>query len=552
MDIPKKERAVQLTGQKKVKFNPSKKVYQPKADQLLCKVEAVGLCFSDLKLLKQFSDHARKAPVVSGINPEALSEIPSYVPNDEATVPGHEAVVRIVAIGDGVEDFQVGQRFLVQADYRWLKTENSNGAFGYNFEGALQEYVLMDKRVITSPEGDSMLLPVSDDLSASSVALVEPWACVEDAYVSKERCKLMEGGKLLVAADEMIEENVLGHLFNKYDEPEDVTLVYKEGAPKELVDAKRAETVKELPDGMFDDVIYFGSNAETAEILFDKVANKGLYNIVLCGNKFDRNLKAQVGRVHYGGIRVIGTAGSDPTESMEYIPGTDELRENDKISIVGAGGPMGLMHVVRSICSGIEGVSVYASDLDDSRLEMLRKVAVPFAEKNGVEFQTYNPQKTQVTGKFDYISLMAPVPALVTQSVVDSAERGIVNIFAGIPASVTAQVDMNEYIRKQVYFIGTSGSVLDDMKIVLSKVQSGQLDTDVSVAAICGLEDAPKGIKAVEERSIAGKILVYPDCTGLKLTELTELKDKLPGVAEKLQNGVWNKEAEKALLETYK
>jgi hypothetical protein len=28
---------------------------------MLAKVEAVGLCFSDLKLLKQFSEHSRKS-----------------------------------------------------------------------------------------------------------------------------------------------------------------------------------------------------------------------------------------------------------------------------------------------------------------------------------------------------------------------------------------------------------------------------------------------------------------------------------------------------------
>ncbi len=57
-----------------------------------------------------------------------------------------------------MENFKPGERYLVQADYRWLLTANSNAAFGYNFEGALQEYVLMDERVITSPQGDSMLV----------------------------------------------------------------------------------------------------------------------------------------------------------------------------------------------------------------------------------------------------------------------------------------------------------------------------------------------------------------------------------------------------------
>ena len=65
--------------------------------------------------------------------------------------------MKIVKVGRKVKDVKSGQRFLVQADYRWLSTVNSNVAFGYNFEGALQQYVLMDERVITSPDGELML-----------------------------------------------------------------------------------------------------------------------------------------------------------------------------------------------------------------------------------------------------------------------------------------------------------------------------------------------------------------------------------------------------------
>src|SRR5208283_3817967 len=132
-------------------------------------------------------------------DPEALKEMPHYVPGDKPTVPGHEAVVRIARVGPGVDRFKPGERFVVETDYRWLLTDKSNAAFGYNFEGALQEYVLFDERVITSPEGHSMLIPAPEHLSASALALVEPWACVERAYAEVERRTLKPGGRLLVA-----------------------------------------------------------------------------------------------------------------------------------------------------------------------------------------------------------------------------------------------------------------------------------------------------------------------------------------------------------------
>src|SRR4051812_45312873 len=200
-EIPTKQHAVQLVGPCQLKVNPNKEVFKPGPHQILAKVECVGLCFSDLKLLKQFDQHARKSEITSGLNSEILKEIPSYVPGGKPTVPGHEVTCRIVAVGDKVQHHKVGERCLVQTDYRDLPTANSNAAFGYNFEGALQEYVLMDERVVFDKAGERFLIPVPEELSASAVALVEPWACVEDSYVNEERRTVKTGGKMLVVVE---------------------------------------------------------------------------------------------------------------------------------------------------------------------------------------------------------------------------------------------------------------------------------------------------------------------------------------------------------------
>ena len=552
-NLPQIHHAVQLVGPDALLFNKSKEVFKPGKHQILCRVEAVGLCFSDLKLLKQFSSHVRKSKIVSGIDPDILKDISSYVPDEAPAVPGHEAVVRIEAVGLGVERFKFGQRYLVQTDYRWLRTAISNAAFGYNFEGALQEYVLMDERVITSPEGDSMLIPVSEELSASAAALVEPWACVEDAYATRERRKLKPDGRMLIVADTDVKEDILANLFNRYGRPSQITWVSKFPAPAGLdVAATKATYVSELAEASYDDVIYFGFEARALEALFAKIAPKALLNIVLCGGKFGRDVVTMVGRVHYGGIRIVGTMGADPAESMGYIPETGEVRAGDKINVIGAGGPMGTMHVIRNICQGVEGVSVSAGDVDENRLAALSETAEPLAKKNNVKYKPYNAKKEKVADAFDYTVLMVPIPALVASSVKNAAKGGIINIFAGLPATATAQINLDSYIEKHLYFVGTSGSVLEDMKIVLAKVESGRLDTNISVGAVCGLDGATDGIRAVENRSIAGKIIVYPACKGLELTELTKLKEKIPEVAKYLNDRIWNKKAEEVLLKKYK
>jgi threonine dehydrogenase-like Zn-dependent dehydrogenase len=523
--IPETQRAVQLVGPDQLRVNESKPVFNPGPHQILCQVEVCGLCFSDLKLLKQFSGHARKSEITSGIGTDALAQMPHYVPGEKPVVPGHETVVRIVKTGDAVTKIKPGQRYLVQTDYRWLPTPNSNSAFGYNFEGALQEYVLVDERVITAPDGESMFIPAPEDLSASAIALCEPWACVEDAYVEKQRRAFKPGGKMLVVADG--EPNV--------------------SAPGAVTRAKPSA----LPSGMFDDVVYFGNDPAVVEQLFARVAPAGLLVLVQGGKKFGRPVVTAVGRVHYGGIRITGTTGSDPAAALAAVPATAEIRPNDKINIIGAAGPMGTMHVIRDLCQGVAGVTVFAGDLNDERLEALRKLAEPLASRNKVTLRPYNPSKDKPGEAFNYIVLMAPVPALVAQAVKDAAPKAIINIFAGIPADKTGEIDLDTYIEKQCYFIGTSGSTLEDMKAVLKKVSTHALDTNLSVAAISGLDGAVDGIRAVEKNLMPGKIIVYPFAKGLKLTALPDVGREHPAVAKTLGGGPWTKDAEAALKKEF-
>ncbi len=201
-DLPATQHAIRFVGPGKLIHDRAKPVLMPGPTQILARIEAVGICFSDTKLFRAFASHPRKSEVLGGISREELAEIPSYVPGDLPTVPGHEVVCRIVRIGEEVRRHRVGERCLVQTDYRHLPTAASNAAFGYDFEGGLQEYVLMDERVIIEPGTDErFLIPVGEGPSASSVALLEPWACVEASYSHRERDRLLPAGRLLVVAE---------------------------------------------------------------------------------------------------------------------------------------------------------------------------------------------------------------------------------------------------------------------------------------------------------------------------------------------------------------
>lgn len=543
--IPATQQAVQLIGLDELILNTAKPVQEPNDYQILCKVVVVGLCFSDLKLLKQFSGHVRKSEVLSGIDPQVLLENPAYVPGELPTVPGHEPVVEIVKAGSKVKNFKVGERYMIQADWRWLATANSNGAFGYNFEGALQEYVLLDERIVISPEGVSMLLSApAGQRSAAAFALSEPWACGENAYQEVQRQSLKAGGRLLIVANACGDKEAGQKFFECQPKPAEIIKVSLSGGCR---CEGALSSLDEVPDNSFDDILYFGADAGTVEKLFSKGRKGALFLICQCGQKFGKPVMTAVGGVHYRGFRIAGTAGNNPAEAIASIPERCEMRKGDKVNVIGAAGPMGVTHVIRDLCVG-DGVTVYAADLSDERLAALAKIAEPTARAAGTTYMGYNPKVTQPDVLFDMQVVMAPVPALVAAAVKTTAPKGIIDIFAGIPADKYGEIDLDAYCEKQLYFIGTSGSTMDDIRIVLEHVAEGRIDTNVSVAAISGLDDAVLGIRKVEKQEVPGKIMVYPSCKGLKLTLLSDLPGVLPEVSAKLNNGVWTKEAEEALL----
>ena len=534
-EFPATQHAVQLVGPGELTLNTTKPVPTPGPHEILVKVEAVGLCFSDLKLLKQFDSHPRKSEVVSGIDSELLHGVQSYVPGNKPVVPGHEVVGHIVAVGDAVKHHQVGERCLVQTDYRQLRTASSNAAFGYNFEGGLQEYTLLDERVVIDTDGQRFLIPAGKEKGASAIALVEPWACVEDSYVTKERQRIKAGGKLLVVVSEGREAVGLKQSLSP------------EGEPAETRTISPAE-VSKVADEYFDDIVYYGSDKATLELLNDKLTTEGIINIVLGGEKIGELVSVGVGRVHYGMTRWIGATGHDASDSYATIPNDGEVRPHDKVLVVGAGGPMGQMHVIRDVCLNLPGISVVGTDFDDSRLQSLLAKAKPMADANSVSLQLVNPQSNPLEGAFSYFALMAPIGALVASAIADADDGAIINIFAGIPAPTKHDLDLDMYIEKRCFMFGTSGSTIDDMRIVLGKVEDDQLDTNSSVDAVSGMKGAIEGLGCVENRALAGKIIVYPALSDMGLIPLADLPQQYPTVAEKLEGGMWTRAAEEELL----
>lgn len=526
------QHAIQFTGVKEIVHNKAKAIDPVGPHQMMLQVEACGICFSDTKLLNAFDTHPRKAAVVSGIDPDALTEIPGYKPGGAPVVPGHEPVGRIIEVGDLVTHFAVGDRVLVQADWKHLRTAKSNGAFGYNFEGALQEFVVIDERCVVSPSGEEFLIHVSDGPSAAAVGLIEPWATVEGSYAWRERNHILAGGRLLVVSN---------------GEAVGLDTLVADNAPAETLRIA-ADEMADVEGQVFDDIIYYGADADVIEGLTPLLGTRAVMCVVLGGGTLSRKVALDIGRVHYDFIRFCGTTGDNPADGYAWIPATGELREGDSIAIIGAAGPMGQMHTIRALTSQVPGITVAGTDLSDERLAHLEAVVAPVAQDNGVPLEIINSGSTTLQPGYTHISCMVPVAALVSQAVDLAGEGAIVNAFAGIPAGTLGGFDLQGIIERRIFMLGTSGSDVSDMRTVLRKIEKGIIDTHISLDAVVGMAGFQDAIDAVVNRTSGGKIMVYPMMHDLPLTRLVDMPQALPHVAAKLKDGIWTKEAEEALL----
>ena len=96
---------------------------------------------------------------------------------------------------------------------------------------------------------------------------------------------------------------------------------------------------------------------------------------------------------------------------------------------------MGTIHVIRNLSSGLNGIDVVGTELDEKRFLAMKALGDSLAKETGVSFTAVRAD-TPPEGPFTYISIMVPVPGLIAGAIADSAEGGRINIFAGVPVTV--------------------------------------------------------------------------------------------------------------------
>ncbi len=541
MTIPTRHRCWELTGAGLDNLSlVERDVPTPGPDELLVRIEACGICFSDIKILNLGPSHPR-------LQGRDLAADP--------VVMGHETAMTVVRVGEELRgDFQVGQRFLIQADVYY---QGEGMAFGYRLPGGYSQYQIISRPILAGDEG-CYLLPVSDQACHSQAALCEPWACVEAAYQFRPRMQPLPGGEaLLVVLDAEEAPNItdeMPHLRHaKVLTPVRTPWLRDPAGAAAGVRALR----EKFPEG-FDDILCFGlPPRRVTEALTGLLKPGGVF--ALEGEGRMGRLPIDIGSVHYRSHWYTGKPDGDP---YEWGRGT-ELQPGGIAWFIGAGGPLGQMHLQRALSLPRPPATIIVSQRGGPRLEDLRQRFEGLAQERGVTFilldatalgdGVYDAVREASGGRgCDDICVVIPSAEVVARAFELLAPGGGLDVFAGVPVGTVAELDLGRVPTDGVRLWGTSGSSIADLRTIVKKMESGSLPTERVVAAVGGLEAVKGGLEAVRDGLFLGKTVIFPHLRNLPLLTVDELAKRHPSIRERLLDGrYWTPSAEAELFRLY-
>jgi threonine dehydrogenase-like Zn-dependent dehydrogenase len=534
-------------------------VPEPGDDQLLVRVDAVGMCFSDVKLIQQGGKHPKLYNRDLAIEPTRL---------------GHEAALTILRVGRNLRDrYHPGERLAMQPD---IYQNGKSTAYGYTIPGGLIQFHLIGPEVLQADDG-AYVLPVAEGLGYAETALTEPWACVEGAYTQRRRLTpKMDGTMWIVGRPGDITNYTFSQGLNA---PATIVLTDVPTRLRAMIERETSAQIfqrdglqpadytalkEELTAGQgFDDIVLL--DPRSAQVVGEAaklIARRGTFNLV-GQTPLDGQPQIDVGRLHYDYTAYIGTDGTDISASYGEARNRAELLPGGVAVFVGAGGPMGQMHVQRAIELKTGPRTIVATDVNDERLATLDRMFAALAEQRGKRLVIVNTslpgnslrevvmRETDGKGADDVI-VSVPAAALMAEAGSVMAPDGMLVLFAGVPNGTYAPLNVSDVYLHNAQFTGTSGSRLSDQQLVIDKTIAGELSPNRSVAAVGGIEAAQDGLRALMEGHYPGKVVIFPQISGLPLTGLPELKERFPEVAAKLGPGdLWTPEAERALIEQF-
>lgn len=308
-------------------------------DQLLCRVDAAGVCTSIMKLIAQGPDHT----FVNGWDMEKWP-----------LILGDEGAVTVVKVGRNLRDsYDVGQRFALQPAvdvppilHRERYSNNAAGmskcAVGYTLGGNLAEYIRIQDEVLSG----QCLLPLPDaSMPYFAASMAEPISCVYSAqersyHIVKESVHARRRPHMGLLPDGVTVVMGAGAMGRMHAE---MALRFRPKAilvtdlQRERLDATKAaigekakaagtelhcvtadrldETLDAVSNSLgADDIILAVGNQRVQQRALSLLARGGVANLFAGLPVGSHALEVDSRAVHYQEIKMVGSSGGDPSD----------------------------------------------------------------------------------------------------------------------------------------------------------------------------------------------------------------------------------------------
>jgi threonine dehydrogenase-like Zn-dependent dehydrogenase len=319
-------------------------VPEPNENQLLARVDAAGVCSSNLKVIAQGSEH-------TFLNGWDLSRYPIQL--------GDEGCITIAKVGAKLKDrFSVGQRYCIQPAvdhppinhrerYRNAAEGMSKVAVGYTLPGHLAQYLLVPEEVIAA---DCLLPLPNNEMPYFAAALAEPISCAISAqdhhvHIRQEspgaprepKLGLLPGGvTMIVGAGPMGRMHAEAALRYR---PRHLLVVdvmdgrldwVRRELPRQAAAAgctlhtvlspDSLKLLHEVSEGRgADDIIVAVANRTLQTQAQQWLARGGVLNLFGGLKKGEHLIELDTLRVHYDDIRICGSSGGTPADIAETL-----------------------------------------------------------------------------------------------------------------------------------------------------------------------------------------------------------------------------------------
>ncbi len=198
----------------------------------------------------------------------------------------------------------------------------------------------------------------------------------------------------------------------------------------------------------------------------------------------------------------------EPLVSVVHAQARLKIQPGESVLILGAGGPIGLMHLQMAVHAGAG--QVIAVDLSPTRLETASQLG---ATQCILAPDSSLPEKihdlTQGRG-VDAVVECAGTTETWTQAVDLVRNGGRVIWFGGLPGGTLITLDSHKIHYGELTLLGTHGGTPRDALRAFELISSGVINTEILISEMAGLGQVEQALERMANGQVI-KVAIYPD-----------------------------------------